>query len=605
VQQTIREGGDLMEQGFLVQQVQWPGNRAALICLGGSSLGARYATVEILRRMSVAGSEATIDIQRLRDEPYFTRRMVYINDGPHQMNRYNPNLIYDVKTYRWSLEEWERFIDQLAFFRYNILQIWLSPTLFSPQGIKGGGATRYFQETMRAVAQYAKPRGVTLNFLVCFNATVGAGTPLGQPPLYCYLSPNKPEEKALMFHLWDSWTRAMPDVGIWTLFPGDVGGCMEQGCTPETYVDLGLEISDIIKRNNPSAVLDFNVWFFFGWGPEFTGEDFNKNGRVDRGYKYLISKLNQFPPTATFTLNINDFTSSPHIRGASFGGGSTAQYMREIHAHGHEIQTWTYHNIAEGEGWIDHQYGVPQILEQRDLEARFPISGGILYTMTPSLNILSQFACAEAYWDPKVSEKEIMERYTEGIFGTKEKKLIDIFPTFAIAPRVGYTFARGEAWRPEYGKILAQMKLNESVLESLRLPKHPRYQILLTPRQYTGELIGLAHLYERVSELGLKVTAVRELVQQLPAFKNKPVDAIRLTEAKEALAQLPVADQKKLQQLIQEIEALDVGKMKLQLRNQRYQIFLDHPSPFSPLLPNLIDWFFNSFGADSVPASAT
>ncbi len=520
------------------------------------------------------------------------------------MNRYNPNLIYDVKTYRWSLEEWQRFIDQLAFFRYNILQIWLTPNMFSPQAFQGGSAFDYFRDTLRAVGRYAAARGITLNLLAPINATVGAGTPLDLP-LYCYLSPNKPEEKALMLRLWDYWTKAMPEVGIWTLFPGDVGGCTEQGCTPETYVDLGLEIGDIIKKNNPNTLLDFNVWFFYGWGPDFTTQDFNKNGRVDRGYRYLISKLNQFPPTATFTLNINDFTSYPHIRGANLGGGSAAEYMREIHAQGHEIQTWTYHNVSEGEGWIDHQYRVPQIIEQRDLEARFPISGGIYYTMTPSLNILSQFACAEAFWDPRVSEKEVMERYTEGIFGTKENKLIDIFPSFAIAPRVGYTFAPGEAWRPEYSKILAQMKRNESVLASLRVPDHARYQILLSPQQYTSELMGLCRLYERVSELGSKVTAARELVQQLPTFKNKAVDSIRLRDAKAALAQLPVGDRKKLQQLIQEIEALDVGKMKLELRTKRYQIFLDHPSEFSALLPNLIDWFFNSFGAGFVTASAT
>jgi len=611
VQQAVREGESLSKQGFLIQQVPWPGNRAALVCLGGSPVGTRYATVEILRRMSVAGSDATVNVQQLRDEPYFTRRILYINDGPHQMNRYNPNLIYDVKTFRWSLAEWKRFIDQLAFFRYNILQIWLTPNMFSPKGVEGGGAFDYFRDTMRAVAQYARPRGITLNLLAAINATVGAGTRLDTLdmykglPVYCYLSPNKPEEKALLLRLWDYWTKAIPEVGIWTLFPGDVGGCMEQGCGPETYVDLALQVSEIIKENNPNAVLDFNVWFFFGWGPDFTFEDFNKDGRVDRGYKYLISKLNQFPPAATVTVNINDFTSYPHVRGASFGGGSTAEYMRQIHAQGHEIQTWTYHNVAEGEGWIDHQYSVPQCTKQRDLEARFPISGGIYYTMTPGLNILSQFACAEAFWNPKVSEKEVMGRYTEGIFGTSENKLIEILPTFGIAPRTGYTFAAGEAWRPNYSKLLAQMSHNESILASLKLPVYSRFPILLSPEKYRGELMEIARLYKRLSELGLKVAAARELVQQTPAFKNKPADSIRIDDAKQALTQLPAEDQKKLRQLIQEIEAMDVGRMKAQLRAERYQIFRDHPSEFSALLPKLIDWFFNSFNADFTVVART
>jgi hypothetical protein len=607
VQPSVREIERLSKQGFAIQQIPWPGNRRALVCLGGSSLGARYATIEILRKMIWSRSSASVSIERLRDEPYFTRRALYINDGPHQMNPYNPNLIYDVNTYRWSFDEWKRFIDQLAFFRYNILQIWLTPVMFSPQAFEGGGAVRYFQETMRAVGQYAAPRGITLNLIAPINATVGAGTRLDQGiykdlPLYCYLSPNKPEEKALMLRLWDYWTKAIPEVGVWTLFPGDVGGCMESGCGPETYVDLALEVSDIVKKNNPRAVLDFNVWFFFGWGPDFAFEDFNKDGRVDRGYKYLISKLKQFPPSTIFTLNINDFTSQPHVRGASFGGGSAAEYMREISAQGHAIQTWTYHNVAEGEGWIDHQYRIPQIIKQRDLEARFPISGGIYYTMTPRLNILTQFACAEAFWDPQVSEQAVMERYTDGVLGTTESKLIEIFPNFAIAPRTGYTFAAADAWHPDYNRILAQMRQSASVLESLKPPEHARFPILISPEEYEGELVGMSRLYERLSTLGLKVEEARGLVQRAPGFKNRPADSIRMNDAREALAQLTAEDEMKLRLLIQDIEAMDVGKMKTQLRAERYQIFLDHPTEFSALLPNLIDWFFNSFGADFVPS---
>jgi hypothetical protein len=387
---------------------------------------------------------------------------------------------------------------------------------------------------------------------------------------------------------------------VWSLFPGDVGGCMESGCGPETYVDLALEVNDIIKKNNPNAVLDFNVWFFFGWGPDFAFEDFNTDGRVDRGYKYLISKLKQFPPTTIFTLNINDFTSQPHVRNASFGGGSTAEYMREISAQGHVIQTWTYHNIAEGEGWIDHQYRIPQIIKQRDLEARFPISGGIYYTMTPRLNILSQFVCAEAFWNPQVSETNVMERYAEGLFGTTKSQLIDIFPDFAIAPRTGYTFAAADAWHPDYNRILAQMKQSERVLASLKPMEYARFPILISPEEYKGELLGMSRLYQRLSTLGLKVAEARELVQRAPAYKNRPADSIRIDDAREALAQLTAEDKIKLLGLIQDIEVMNVGKMKTQLRAERYQIFLDHPTEFSALLPNLIDWFFNAFGAEFV-----
>jgi hypothetical protein len=602
VQPRISDREGLAKEGFIIQQVGLPGERAALVCLGGSSLGARYATIEILRRMSMARSDVTVSIQQLRDEPYFTRRILYLNDSAHQMNRYSPNLIYDVGTYRWSVVEWQRFIDQLAFFRYNILQIWLVPNLFSPKALEGGGVFNYFRDTIRAAAQYAAPRGITLNLLAPINASVGAGTRLDtldcckDLPVYTYLSPNKSEEKALLLRLWDHWTKALPEVGIWTVFPGDPGGCMEPGCSPETYVDLGLEVSGIIQKNNPQALFDFNAWHFSGWGADVEGGT-NHLGLVDRGYQYLLLRLKEYPPTATVTLNVNDNTSQPPIRGGGDAGGSTTEYMGQINASGHRVHTWTYF-VTEGEGWLDHQYRVPQIIKQRDVEARFPISGGICYTMTPGLNILNQFACAEAFWDPKVNDKEVMDRYTEGIFGVKGNDLSEIFPTFGIAPHVGYTFSNPEPWSPDFSKILVQMRHNQKILASLNLPPQPRFSILLSPELYIGELMDISRLYERVSELGLKVAAAREIVRQVPSFKDRPPDSIRIKDAEASLSQLHGQEKVKLQRLIHEIEAMDVSKMKATVRSGRYQIFLDHPSEFSVMVPNLINWFFNSFGAD-------
>jgi len=603
LRRLIRNGQNLPQEGFLIQQVQWPGNRTALVCVGGSSIGARYATTEILRKMQMGGTEATASLEEVRDEPYSTWRALYINDSAHQLNKYNPNLIYDVPTYRWSPAEWRRFIDQLAFFRYNVLQIWITPNMFSPDALKGGGAFDYFRDTLRAVAQYAKPRGITLDLINGINVAVGAGTRLDtielfkDLPVYTYLSPNKPEEKALWLQLWDYWTKAIPEVGIWSLFPGDPGGCMEQACGPETYVDMAVELSKLIKRNNPTAVVDIDTWHFFGWGPAFTYNEYNKNHRVDRGYKYLLSKLKQFPSGTTFGLNINDFTSQSPIRGGGFGGGSAAEYIREISASGHSVSTWAY-TATEGEGWVDHHYRVPEILAQRDIEARLPISGGICYTMSAGFNILNQFACSEGFWNPKVSEREIMERYTEGIFGSSEEKLAGIFPSFEIAPWVGYTFAAPPAWRPDYSKIQADMRHSASVLETLKMPEHPRFVLFPSGEQYKGELLSTSRLYAQLADLGLKVVAARELVQQEPAFKDKPRDSIRIKEAYDALAQMQGRNRATLQRLLEEIKAIDAEKIQRQVEADRYQIFLDYPSPFSTMLPNLVNWFFDSFGGD-------
>ena len=597
----------LAEQAYVIRRVQLSPDRLALVCLGGSPIGTRYAVVDLLRRMKIQKDEAKVSFDSLRDEPYFTWRAVYINDSAHQMNNYNPNLIYDVETFRWSPAQWERFIDQLAFFRYNVLQIWITPNMFSPEALKGGEDFGYFRDTMRHVGRYALQRGIILDLIAGINVATQAGARLDtlqlfkELPVYTSLSPNKPGEKALSMRLWDYWSKAIPEVGIWTLFPGDPGGCMEQGCTPGTYVDLSLEVARIIKRNNPKAKVDFTTWHFFGWGPDFTYYDYNKNHRVDRGYEYLMSKLDQFPADTMFGIELNDFTSEPGIRGSGHGEGSTAKYITEI-SKKHLVHTWSY-LVTEGEGWINHHYKVPQILAERDIDARFPISGGISYTMTPGFNLLNQFASSEAYWNPQQTVSSIMQAYTEGVFGTSEERLSKIFPLFQIAPMVGYTFAVAPNWKPNYSEILKNMDQSKSVLESLHVPEHPRFEIMPTPAGYVNELLYFCNLYKQLCALGSAVSQCRELVHAQPAHQSMKLQDIHINDAQAALSEMQEEPKGKLRELLDEIQKMDVPRMKSEYRAKHYQVFMDHPTEFTQLLPNLINGFFAAFGGDFVDSA--
>ncbi len=602
LRQAVAEAGALAEQAFDIRNLGLSGNRRALLCLGGSPIAARYATVEILCRMEVNGLNASLSLDRLREEPYFIWRAIYINDSAHQLNNYSPNLIYDVNTYRWTLDQWKRYIDQMAFFRYNVLQIWIVPQMFSPEVFQGGGAFAYFRDTMRAVAQYARPRGIALSLINGINVSVKAGTRLDTLPIYkslpvyTYLSPNKKEEKDLCLRLWDYWSKAIPEVGIWQLFPGDPGGCHEEGCGPETYVDLALEVSRVIKKNNPKAIIDFTPWQFFGWGPTWVTEMRKDTARVDRGYQYLMTKLDQFPSDTIFSPNLNDYTSEPAVRGGGFGGGSAARYIDQI-ARKHLVHTWTYF-VTEGEGWINHHYKVPGIIKQRDVEARYPISGGLCYTMTPALNLLNQFACAETFWNPSLTEAEIMKHYTEGIFGSSEQKVAAIFPNFDVAPMVGYTFADAPNWQPDFHKILSQLRESRNVLQSLDSQKQPRFVLLASKKDYIKELLYFCELYEQVSLLGREVSRARTLVHQLPAFKQRKIEEIRLSDARAALSISGPETRSELESLLNMIERRDVAAMKTRFQAKHYQIFLDYPTEFTPLLPKLVNGFFNSFGAD-------
>jgi hypothetical protein len=600
------QDGDLGEQAFVIQRIALSANRTALLCLGGGPIGARYATIEILRRMTYDRREAFVKLDRIRDEPYSTWRAVFINDSAHQANNYDPNLIYPVATNRWSLDKWKRYIDQLAFFRYNVLQIWLVPQMFTPKALEGGGVYDYVRDTLNAVARYAKPRGIEICMINGINVAVDSGTLLNtlspngykDTPIYRYLSPNKPAEKQLMFALWDHWSKALSEVDMWGLFPGDPGGCAEEGCGPETYVDLSIQISQIIRKNNPKGIIDFCPWLFFGWGPSWFSQSTKDTARVDRGYRYLMTKLDDFPPGTIFSPNLNDYTSNAPVQAAG-PGGNTIEYIDAIHKKGHLIHTWTYF-VTEGEGWLNHHDRVAGILRQRAIEAKYPISGGICFTMTPSLNLLSQFACSEGYWDPHVTSEQVMQRFTDGVFGTSDQKLIDIFPSFEIGPQVGYTFKKAPAWNPDYAKIHSEMVRNRAILTSLNFSRPARFNLLLSPQAYASELIYFADLYVNLSKLGEAVAETRSLVKQSPEFRDVPDDKINMAQAKQALSDESGESKKTLENVIAEIQALDVPAMKARYQAQHYQIFLDYPTDFTEKLPILIDGFFNSFGAGFV-----
>jgi hypothetical protein len=593
LRQAAGTPGPLAAEAFLIQWAALAGGRPVLFCVGGSPIGARYALSEIIRRMERGADSAVVRINRLRDEPYSSFRAVYINDSAHQVNNYSPNLIFPVPTYRWPIDKWQRYLDQLAFFRFNVLMIWITPQMYTPRVFSGGEEFTYFRDTMRAIGQYGRPRGITLCLVNGVNVSVDAGTRLDsipaykELPLYRYLSPLKPDEKKLNLALWDYWSKAIPEVGIWELFPGDPGGCHEEGCGPETYVDLALELTAIIKRNNPSARIDFCPWQFFGWGPSWPAEFRKDTRRVDRGYEYLMSKLDAFPPDTMFSPNLNDFTSERPIAGAGFGGGSTVKYIERM-ARAHMVHTWTYFS-TEGEGWINHHYKVPGILRQRELEARYPISGGLCYTMTPALNILNQFACSEGFWNPQITAAEVMHRYTEGVFSTSAQSFIDVFPTYDVAPMVGYTFGGAPSWRPDYAKLNTQMTHNREVFTSLDLAAYPRFVIQPSPREYAAELIYYAGLYEKLSRLGLDVARARTLVGSPKA---------RIAEARARAASLGAAEQAELHTILARLEVAQLPEMKAAFRSKHYQLFIDHPTEFTHLLPGLIDGFFNAFGAD-------
>jgi hypothetical protein len=73
---------------------------------------------------------------------------------------------------------------------------------------------------------------------------------------------------------------------------------------------------------------------------------------------------------------------------------------------------------------------------------------------------------------------------------------------------------------------------------------------------------------------------------------------LRIREAILALDHLRGDAQAELRGLIADIQNIDVARWKHEYRAKHYQVFLDCPTEFSLLLPNLIEGFFKPFGGD-------
>jgi hypothetical protein len=134
----------------------------------------------------------------------------------------------------------------------------------------------------------------------------------------------------------------------------------------------------------------------------------------------------------------------------------------------------------------------------------------------------------------------------------------------------------------------------------LTFSRPPRFDLLLSPRAYTSELLYFSDLYANLSKLGEMVAETRNLVKQSPEFRDFPDDKINMAQAKQALSDQSGESKRKLESAIAGIQALNVPGMKAGYQAQHYQIFLDYPTDFTKELPMLINGFFNSFGAGFV-----
>ena len=320
--------------------------------------------------------------------------------------------------------------------------------------------------------------------------------------------PRRPHE---IFALWDHWSRAMHGNEYIGFFPGDPGGCTRNGCTAETFVDLCLELAKVVHKNNPTVKIEVGTWGepFGGWGvPLWTG----KPDRAEKSMRYFLSKLRQFPPGTFTSINLG---FSPDCLPNSHGGDGRP-YAKEA-AKICPVLTWDY-SASEGEGTVSPRCRVRRMFERRGEELALDCySGGICYTMAPSLQCLSLFCCAEAWWDPGRKADAVLADYGRWVFGEEGAEIGSLLEEFEVVPDWGYYPPFPYSPR----RLRASMARLLALLEKVEANGSSRLPLAPTMADYRSSLRYFAGLFHQLAGVAL---GLEELSLAARATGKVPAD---------------------------------------------------------------------------------
>ena len=485
-------------QGFILKQIVIDGNKA-MGCWSPTALGCRYGLIEFLRSLQTQEKTLISDIEYVVDAPNFPVRIHYVNFAEHLQNVYSPNVLFESKINRWSLCDWERYIDMISAYRFNIFEFWLAPSLLGRVDKERSGE---FARTINHVVAYAKRRGVSVHPIVTVNTISGKGD-------WFFACPNDPNEKKQIVDAWDFWTKSIQENSSWGIFPGDPGGCTRNGCTKETYIDLALELSAVIRKNNPTAAVEIGTWGepFAGWGIPL----WQANPELaERSMEYLLKKLPEFPQGSFTSINTgfnpdSDATSQAG-QYAGLGGGDGRPFAKRAAAMV-PVLTWDY-SVTEGEAGVFPHCRVRRMIEKRQNEWKLGCySGGICYTMSPQLQSLSAFASAETWWNPYRSAEVILGDYGRWTFGEGKESIGHLLEEFEVVPDWGFY----PPFSFSADRVDEKMSSLLSEIKKLEVKQSPRLPLAMDYVSYVQSLEYFATLYNDLANISLQVDELNDV----------------------------------------------------------------------------------------------
>jgi len=406
---------------------------------------------------------------------YYKLRTCYVNFAEHLQNCWNVNFMYNDAPGTWKEEDWHAFFKEIKAFGFTNFQFWIPPTL-----CKADENRVHAVEQLNTVIRICHEEGLTANPLIIINM-IGAD--------WYFACPNDPADREKIWEFWTFYAKHLKGVDIYTIFPGDPGGCNRNGCNHNTFLDLSAELSWMLKKETPGVTVDINTWGspYTGWGedmrvtPNWDGyfamvnnPELNTpespfhiwNGpphRVEHAMTDTLKKLPSFPEDTIFSINLGFNGDCEPI-----GAYDARPWAKQI-AEKHRIASWDY-AASEGELICYPHYRVDKYRRKRIMEVETaPYYGGICYTMSPKLNLLTLYTAAQLMIDPYRDAAELSAEFTEKVFG--DPAIGKLMEAFEIVPGWGYEPRNipVERLREMFTELIERLKAAEGRESSLPL----------------------------------------------------------------------------------------------------------------------------------------
>jgi hypothetical protein len=336
------------DQGFVLKSMRTGGGRNMVLAAGSDPHGSNYAVMELRQLLTESPSGfAVSDALDLMDKPTLKVRSLYI----HQHWRFN----YPYCPWSWSVDEWKRVVDMMAYMRYNLLIPMSHTDIRAPRANPNIPEQEYLAD-LREMIDYAhRRRGMKVWLMESANI-------LQDSPEFARLPgerrdhytqeigwPNKPEEPrppgmkdpsnpkdfAALMAQRESVIRHVPNADGYGCIDSDPGRKIAW-CTSADFVNMFVGYRELIDRyhERPDEVTQF-IWLNEGWGTGTQEEnwrnvmsDWAKRVKGPRDFQLWIwgrqapisRELGELPQTSIMTHCLTGGGCDLGFTKLSFGG---------------------------------------------------------------------------------------------------------------------------------------------------------------------------------------------------------------------------------------------------------------------------------------------